>query len=422
MFSELLTTNFINNIKTAARSNMLNERNRYKRVFSIIKKYCEDNKLIISNKYELLDMKDELDNVKLPLFNIYTHFPLRHANNLTNIIYESNISDIDSKYTRMRTMKEKEEFVIDYNFRIVAAIYKIQKHKNGEPYDIIRPVKINNLLYIPSEIEIIDIYNILYNPAKFSEWETNKIFEQKLYDQIRGRKESGILGGNCKSKKKTIIEALKTSIVKNWIPQRKDVVLLGAWAVDWYKLQGDICTNNEKIQIICADDILGSISDHAKTFTNFDITVKEQEMHIPKDFRTKRFTYYVNLITDRGIVEKPFMDVFNCTKFELIPYFNSNGIMLGSPYVQLRFIFIDLWVLRVIKNLQLITGDILNNKIHKLWGIAEFFRSMNVEVEYTGVYRDYTIDKKMSGLNQNKRFFPYYPYLYMRDQKTYRNV
>ncbi len=422
MFSELLTTNFLDVIKSSAKKQVIVERNRYKRVFSTIKKYCEDNKLMISNKYELLDMGDEIDNIKLPMYNIYTHFPLHHANNLSNIIHENNASDIDAKYTRMRTIKEKEEFIIDYNFRMVAIVYKIQKHKNGEPYDIVKPVKINKLLYIPSEIEIIDVYNILYNPAKFSEWESTKVFEQKLYDQIRERKDSGILGGNCKNKKKSIMEALKISIVKNWIPNRDDVVLLGTWAIDWCKLQGDICINQDKIQIICSDDILSSINEHARSFTNFDITVKEQELHIPKDFRTKRFTYYINITTDRGIVEKPFMDVFNCTQFELVPYFKSNGIMIGAPYVQLRFIFIDLWVLRVIKNLQLISGDVLNIKVAKLWAMAEYFRGMNTDIQYTGVYKDYNVDKKMSGLNQQKRFFPYYPYLHIRDQKIYRDL
>jgi len=86
--------------------------------------------------------------------------------------------------------------------------------------------------------------------------------------------------------------------------------------------------------------------------------------------------------------------------------------------------FIDLWILRVIKNLGLITVDILNKKIEYLWKLIMFFKEDNIpckKILFQGIHRDFHMDKKVSNI-QGKRFYPYYPYVYLKQNNSYRDI
>ena len=470
-FSDILDANFIQTVQDSAMEGIKEERSRFENIYKAIEKYCMKNKLMLSNKYVLTGDAENRDNISDRMYLIYTSNPFRHANELTNKIYQAMIKQPQAKYTSLKTVKEKEEFAIHYDFRQVAQIYKVQKHKHGEPYDIIKPVQIsyrrdaanvntddkadskvdndvNNaankvdskldnggLLYLPSEIELIDIYHTLYNPGSFKDMDTAIIFESKLFDQVSNRKEQGILGAaDCKSKKKDLIEGIKISLMRDWLPHSNNI-LIGAWAHDWYKLGKEVCVNKEKIQIISAttpDDLLSELQTYINSMSNFKISYRKQELHIPKDFRTARFTFYIHLISERGIIEKPFLDVFNCTDFEIVPCIKVNNILIGTKWVLLRFMFIDLWILRVIKNLGLITVDILNKKIEYLWKLIMFFKEDNIQqskdksipckkILFQGIHRDFHMDKKVSNI-QGKRFYPYYPYVYLKQNNSYREI
>jgi hypothetical protein len=344
---------------------------------------------------------------------------LRHANNLTNAIYEKNSKDVQSKYTQMRTIVEQEEFTINYNNRIVATIYKLQKHKNVEPNDIIKPIKIRKLLYMPAELELIDIYHTMYTDPS-SDMEA---VESELFSQVAERKESGILGASehCKELRKELMENIKIHIVTKFINNK--FVLIGPWAYNLIKVgKKDLCADIEKIQVISninPNELKTMLSKFIATFTQYNITMREQDLHIPKDFRTTRFTYYFTV----GNVEKPFLDLFNCTRFEIIPFYKIDNIYVAYKWVMLRFLFIDLWIVRVIKSLGLISSIILDKKIMYIWKLIEFFRDNHPDrtLEYTGTFIDYIVDKKMMN-QQEKRFNPYMPIIHLKNNTSLRTI
>jgi hypothetical protein len=323
----------------------------------------------------------------------------------------------------MKTIKEQEEFVIDYDMRIIVNMYKLQKYKTTEPKALIKPDYIDGLLYLPSEIELIDVYHDLYTMVKYDD---NVADEAVLFAQVMSRKEHGILGaGDCKNKRKSLIEAFKIDLIKNWLPKQSETILMGPWMYDVIKLTlSGICRNFEKVQLISTmtpQDMLNKIQHYANKYGSFEVTMREQDLNIPKDFRTSRYTYYIK--NDGS--EKPFLDLFNCADFEIIPYFKHETLLLANKWVALRFLFIDLWVVRIIKTLGLLSDDILNKKIVNIWQCIEYFRCDQCENKidgYIGTYRDYGIDKKLSIFSQNKRFFPYYPDVYLNDNSKYRDI
>lgn len=428
-FSSILAKGFMDRTSKKALKMVADERDKYKTVYETIESYCRENKLILSNRYILCEKDDDANNIYRKVYKIYTSNPFRHANSLTNKIYQKMIKEHDAKYTRLKTLKEKEEFVIEYDLRQMAMIYKVQKHKQSEPIDIIKPVNIKNLLYMPSEIELIDVYHTLYDPSQYSDWSEAQIYEKLLFKQVEDRKEQGILGaGDCKERKKHMIEALKIDLVTKWLVNKDDTILIGPWAHDWIKFGRKVCVNREKVQIISKtqpEELLHELKKIVMEFSKFEVSMREQELHIPKDFRTNRYTYYIHIQTSHGVTEKPFLDLFNCANFEVVPAIKIDDIHIGTKNVILRFLFIDLWIIRVIKSMGILSSSILQKKIDELWKIITFFRSKyeypKTKPMFIGLYRSAVADKKMSGL-QGKMFFPYYPYVYVKQNNSYRDI
>jgi hypothetical protein len=422
----LVKTDFLQHAKDQAISTIKKDRDQYSAVWETIDKYCKDHKLIISNVYALLKTTNGLSALFYKTYKIYTSNPFRHANALANEIHKHMLDDEKRQYTKLRTVLEHEEFIIDYDCRVVVYIYKLQKHKSVEPIDIIKPVNIANIYYMPSEIELIDIYHQLY---KMNELEQNTQYEELLFNQVSKRKESGILGSGCKELKKQYLEAVKVDLCLNWIMStEKKQILIGAWAHDWIILGKDkLCSNVEKIQIISDmshTEVLTSLNKYMKLSNiRLTVTMREQELHIPKDFRTSRYTYYVNVDTERGIVEKPFLDLFNCAEFEVVPYYIIDNMNIGYKYVILRFLFIDLWIIRVIKTLGLLTSDVLNKKLIYIWKLIEYFRQLDTfsEWNFIGTHIDAVIYKKINTVNE-KLYHPYYPEIYKKIHNSYREI
>lgn len=423
-FLSILEAGYMGIIEEQALINIKKERSRFDNIWKVVHDYCKNNKLMVSNKYVLTDDENNVSNTTKKIYEIYTYNPFRHANNLTNKIYQAQIKNSDAKYTRLKTIQEKEEFMIEYDFRQIVHFNKLQKH-NGEPYDIVKPVEINNILYLPSEIELIDIYHLLYDPSKYDDIQSSLKFEKILFDRVSKRKQKGILGAGCCPGKRNILEAIKVGLIREWLDTTSNVVLIGAWAKEWVKNGKKANTNNEKIQLIGKnnpDELLAELQKYTKTFTNFDVSFKEQSLNIPKDFRTKRYTYYIHIPTERGITEKPFLDLFNCLEFELIPTEKIKGVCVGNKWVILRFLFIDLWILRIIQGLKLLSNDILNKKINYIWDlILHYKKAKDGKYQYVGIHRDFNTDKKTSNM-QGKRFYPYYPHVYMHQYNKYREI
>jgi hypothetical protein len=428
-FATIIDAGFIDITENNAMQVIKKERDTYNKVWNEIEEYCIKHKLIVSNEYVLVGMECNNVNIYKKIYRIYTSNPFHHANKLTNNIHQKTDKEPNQKYTRLKTIKENEEFVIDYNMRQVVEIFKLQKHKLEEPINIIKPVKIGKILYMPSELEIIDIYHRLYDPDQCCDDDNTHEIEELLFQQIIKRKEKGILGGNrCKVKKKHILEALKISIVSEWLIGKTNIILIGPWAHDWIKMPNNLCINCEKIQLIgniSSEELLIQLQKYIRTITDFEISVRTQELNIPKDFRTVRYTFYIHIHSERGTIQKPFLDLFNCADFEVVPCTKISNILIGNKWVMLRFLFIDLWVIRIIKSMGILSSDILNKKLVYIWGLIDFFRNKYTmscdNIKFIGIYKNALITKKISNL-KGKTYYPYYPEVYIKQFNKYRDI
>lgn len=430
MFSIILNHGFQEHIEKEALTLIKEERDKYSIVYNTIENYCSNNKIIISNMYVLTNQQENKNNIIDKIYRLYCVNPLIHANELTNSIYKQTDGKLDKcKFTKMKTVKEQEEFLIEFDTRIVAIIYDLQqKGRVNERSKIIKPVEINKILYMPPEIEIIDVYQILYDPSKFKDFKQYLYLEEYLYSKVSERKNYGIIGGDellCRNKKKELLELFKLELLK--LVKQLDIIIVGIWGHNIFQHRDKYCADNEKLQIMgnyTCDFITNIVKKELKKHTNFEVSVRKHSLLIPKDFRTLRYTYSIHMITNLGIVEKPFMDFFNCCQFELVPYSLINGFKIGNAYVMLRFFMIDLWILNIIKHLNQLPENVVKSKIERILNAVEHIRNnkdLLLDNEYLGKFQDYNIYKKIVASDE-KKFRPYYPYEYQKNNNSLRVI
>jgi hypothetical protein len=411
-FAQIVKGDFVRNVVDESKPIINEDRTKYKPFWEHTLNYCKTNNIIISDRLSLFKDKKIRE-----VYNLYSMNPFRHSVQLANYLHEHT----GEKLLSVMTVKENEEFTINIDSRALINIYVIQKYRKLDAVKLINPVEINGNKYIPPEIEIIEVYSDLYNPAKFGDWETLKNNDlELLYDKIIDRKKQGILGaGDCQRQRREYMDILKIDIIQKWIPEKEHVMLIGVWAYNLLtRGLKKICTDSEKIQIISDSDPI-SVLDSIRTELNIPhkIIVKEQDLHIPKDFRTKRYTFY--LIIDES--EKAFMDMFNSAAFELVPYHTHEKINIGDNYVILKFLFIDLWIVRLIEKLGIINTAVYTRKLNYLISIIDKVKNMKEvdRISYMGIFHDYAIDKKIFKMEHNSVYRVYYPDKQLRDTGTY---
>jgi hypothetical protein len=452
--TKLINEGYLKKVSEAAIVEISKDREQFDVIYKLVYEYVKGvdtrSTIYISDKYAIMEAQNDLLAIYEKQLILYTSNPFLHSIVLANTIHEKT----RNKYVKLKTIKEHEEFAIDYQGRQLISVFKLDNYKTTT-HKLISAQVINGLNYFPAEIEIIDIYHQLY---LMNEYSNNVSNEEKLYNQVIKRRECNMIGGfdkngkideiggfdkngkideiggfdkngkideiggfdkgNCREARKEITEHIKITLVKDFIRKKENsnkFIVLGVWAYNWMLHGNEICANREKLQImsiLTPDEVLKTIRNYVNDILQANITMREQDLYIPKDFRTMRYTFYMTSKTKHGIVDKPFMDLFNCANFEIIPYDIKDGLQIANKWVLLRFMFIDVWIIRFIKNIGLLDANVLDQKLTFMWKIIDYFRTLDESTDaahYTGTFISYDVAKKMDALKQKKFFPPYYP-------------
>ena len=403
------------------------DRLHYAFIYDLVESYCSDHNMIISDLRILTNHLDELDNLFTKEYKIYCTEPLRHANNLTNEIHK-NSDDASKKFIRMKTIVENEEFSIEFDTRLMCSFMGIKKYKSMDIYKVIEPISVNrsgrNILLMPYNIEIIDVLNKLYS---FTEYDLNleyftkliEIYKHDKIDKINSDKHHNKNHNKGNFKLQPLIKTINQKIF-DFIKDR-DLILIGNHTIHFnntpekIQLLSEIPPNTllKDLKTLLKDEIAGN-----------ELIYKKQDLNIPKDFRIEKYTFYIKSKDS----DKPILDCYNNLEFELIPYVISqhanNDIKIAHPYVLLRFAFIDLWIIKFIYSLNIITKDVLLSKINTLNEFIDtVLLQLNKDISYRflGIYREYSVDKRLFNLTGNI-FQPYYPQMNYATYGKYRIV
>jgi hypothetical protein len=339
------------------KKHIFKEREQYQNVYDLIEKYISEmarldkkQRLIVGGSMGInlfLAKERTLDDF---VYELFSEDALKHANNLTNRI-DIEIKD-EAKVVYLVTKIPYRRYEIYIDGRVMIILLALPPNC----YEIVQPVSVKNftkthdMLVLSPEIYLIDMYRTLYSPKMADEWETvineeNKLF-QHLKKRIKGRGDSSPDPIGPTNEERHNVEVALMEYVTN----NQNVILIGEHAMHLI-INSEIKT---KIIQILSIDPEADVEAIKKIVTKAlgkqtPVMAATKELHIMQDYRIRRTTIKIGPQNS----SKEIMYIYNSPQYDLIPFNtaidntgNDDYIQVGNPFVVLRFLLIDYWMIK----------------------------------------------------------------------------
>lgn len=328
--------------------------------------------------------------------DIFCNNAFRVAIRLTNHIYDA----IKHPFVSCKTVIEYEEFSIDINGRSmikISALSRDEKRRYGDiPVRIVEPYSIDydlpKILHLPPEIELILLLeNAIYgdNPLAILRCEDDYIkflfvtaldrykkhinavsakddkANDKADDKAKGGeaddktkddkadgdvisrevKHGGAILRNCKDANRDKLNQIKLLIVRDWLHEQVDTVILGSWAFMIIEKSRDkLCFSNDRIQFMSHKinaDLFASIKKFIGQHFDYKISLScESPIEIPNEHRLKRCSIKTEIDGHSYVIA----DLYSMLHYSAVTVQRCGQYFVLCKELLLKFMFIDLWV------------------------------------------------------------------------------
>jgi hypothetical protein len=393
MFSQFEEKNLDDILDKAKRSPHL-KLTMYNPIYKKINNFTTSHGLVISSEA----------NESTSTFKIYGSYIFQHANALANELIEF------TAYIRLNTNVRNKEFTI-----VVDGVNMIRMY-NIEPnfMKIMKPLESKSMLLLLSpEVELVDVYHRLYSPNKASSWKTLRIHEEKLWRLFSSTRESII--------KRPVIKGgvEHVDVVMDWLKDQSGYVLVGDVATTL--VYNKARRHSNAVQFIAANPkhMINSLKKHIAQFVGAIVHVKKYDMNLSDDYRIRKFV--VSMVIDKKTYYVA--NVFNSAFYELIPFVSVGDYKIGISQVLLRFLFADLWFMRILRFFQIIDADQYKKNMMSIFSNIDIihakWKATTVDTfpMYIGTYIDENSSKK-----KGETIYPYYPAKYKLEHGSFRTI
>lgn len=336
---------------------------------------------------------------------LYSSQALYDANELANEFAEK------TSFVVMKSVVPRLLFEVAVNFVSFVRIYDVRLVRDvniitqlGERIPGIQPSR--DVLYLSKEIEIIKIYNNLYDFTREKDWDDLFEKEEELFLAISGDSRESLTKANttggAQPDKQKQLQLFKLLMDVNCI-------FIGIYGASFI-------TNvqqNSKIQII-TDDIKQTTETIITLLASIGInaTVK-----IDKSFEMIEYRMNVTIIELEGTI---FVEIFNSANYELLMCKKINGARIAHPLIICKFLFLELFKFRLLYFAQRVNKQVYDAKKAEVISIVRNIRRLTFEeFDVYGTYYDEAIAIKNSQFNS---FKPYYPRKELIKEGKYRKI
>lgn len=422
MFKNIIDKEYFQTILVDAKQGVIKaDREKYIDVFNEVMKVVIDDKLIIVSNIQKITNSTDVEYDMM----LYTTHTRRTATKVSNTIHSK-----FGKFVLMMSKIPNIEYEISYNMRPIIKIFYIERYKNVILNKLFKTILISGIQYFPPEIELMDIYHKLYIPNKYEYWGDLITYEDKLYKQFMSQT-GGAKCVPCKTKRKIDIINIKQLLLEFF--NNENYVIVGKWAIELIKNNKNILENTN-IQIISENNIevdYENISNFLLQYTNYGIFYKKKSLYVPKDTRISKYVFTINFpsINTRSGTNMPFLDIYNCGSYELIPYknivYNGFNLNIGNVYVQLRFLFIDIWLYNLMLTLKFISEDEYNKNMRQTY---EYIKLAKKEIKpdyndkFMGINYDEMVERRIQLSKNTIKKLTYYPEISIKKNKSYKMI
>jgi hypothetical protein len=439
MYKTLINNNYYEYLKNKALINIAKERNSYKNIFDIILYLCNKHQALISNVDFLLDQHKYWENLLLFIIN---------PREFSKIITLDLCKRIDNNFL-LKVFEEDVEYTIDYKLRTICTIKIIEPYKNIPLNELISPLKYESNYILPPLLEVIDLYNKLYNIEYTTDWisifKTIKLLEKKyvfymIEEFISKDKEYLVqlfstsinkFNINNKSRKKIDLGKKEKIITKYEQVEVDDINYIKSLLLEFiddsdYLLVNKtnyILENSDKEINLNELDLIEFISENdieidfkiLVTFLakhiSYGIIYKEKKLYLPKESLMKKYKIYILYPYKNKIIKKPIVNIYNNTSYELVNYYiikkNNLYFKLADPITQVRFIYIYIWQSILSQKIHGLNYDEFRANIQNITKILKYYiKKINIyelKKNYIGKYLDKIINKKINKKITNEK-------------------
>ncbi len=420
--------NTIDQLKERAEVFVLeNDRMLYAPFLSCVEQFCHDEQVLIGGDVgvDLLVHADDphieahhKPTLKLNkdqfVWDLYASDAYRCARKLADALAQVKSPHVPARTVALQTNIKHREFTMYVNTRVLLRIYAMERYRGVDLASLAGTARVTGALTgvsiasISAEMHLIQLYRRLYSPSMISSAVDNLMMEASLFSIMRaGSIPSESVIGAAESK--------HTDKIIAHIAADTNTVFIGAFAI-----RGD----KSRLQVITNDvDVLYSAISRIVPGTR----LVKYNLGIVGDFQLTKHTVYAsggghngNHNNNNTNAQSPLMDIFNSAQYEMIPFVakavRGHNIRAAGPWVLLRYLFIDIWVLKMVGT---ISGDsaayqskidhgmgLINEvRVSALADLPSTFQLNN----YIGIFMDETIAKKKMIRDTGDRFPTYYP-------------
>lgn len=383
---------------------MENDRLLFEPFFKAAEEFCAANGVFIGGKVGM-DLLTGANYTKDSFtWELYANNPYNTTKKFADALFRVRNPHVSSETIEMETNIRHREFTVKINTRYLFKIYGLDVFRKIPVGKLFRQVRARayfsgiDILCIPEELQIINIYRTLYSPSHVSEWDTALSYENKLYNNIINSKPKDFQGG-AKNKNSSPDGQDDDKLLK-YIKSREFVII-------------GHTPGESRLQVIAQDHIDDIVAAVGKIEHGMTVFSTNYSLMIPMDFQTTKHTIFaVDKYGDTSIL----MDVYNSAEFELIPFVQTANGREANPWVKLRFLFIELWVATVTTvgkdshRISKITREI-NSVRSNLMRTPESINKSFQLTDYYGISTNEIVEKKKIIKEIGERFPNYYPFL-----------
>jgi hypothetical protein len=425
-------------LETADKFVLENDRAQYDIYMRTVEEYCAQNDVVVGgiNGIKMLigDTKLDRDGYSLDL---YIDNTFEHARNLADRLYSvgktipmsTYVIDNVANTISVESKIKHKYFLIWVNNRILIRMLNLDKHRGVDPAKLISFVSANGrwrsdvkILCIGAEVQLIGVYQQLYNPyppSPKTHYSYSELLEKEtaLYKLIEGRLETMVVGGddnNACSGVEIDLDVLCYNGGRVWDSDDTSVISGGRDKPKVYRAEaprqhndvGRICdrilseighkyiivgdyainalfnldTKWQRLQMLCDSKDQKALEDILTKMVRrllgdrYSVISVMYDLKIPGDRQLLKWTFY--LVSKSTDSQQAMFDMFNSISYEAVPYkmmnVASTRVKIANEFVLMRFKLIDLYATRLILGLAIgkntgttfITGkirDIINS-------------------------------------------------------------
>jgi hypothetical protein len=298
------------------------------------------------------------DAYSMELFSGKAH---HHAKQLADLLYAV---APDSLGHYVKADIYAAEASISINARDMVRIKLLPIRKGAALADMVIPTTVSaqfisaRIPCMGPEIQLIDIYRALCDPAQADSWLGLLRDERQLRDLFLHGIKAKIkeaTGGRPESPAPKADAEFWHAMLEKFVRGAGRVVIGSAASNPAMIAQG-----RHRVQLVTANRLKEEAEDLQRLAAAHSINISTaiNDPSVPIDPRLERLTGY--MLTGEGKRE-PFINIFGAGQYELVPWVEKSGVRTGTPIVIMRFRLVDIWTIQLLLHIKSITPGYARN-------------------------------------------------------------